>query len=149
MQIKKAVILAYHIDEDKLAKIKMVALPLGIRLYPVPEEEEKLPLGLLAGAADWEPDGMAADGPGLFAESLEDTRPEAMADGDITEPMMILAGVGNALLDEVLVRMRKRKISVGLKAVLTETNASWSGRQVHQELKREREAFLKNKNNTP
>ena len=55
---------------------------------------------------------------------------------------MVFAGALGDELDEVLLAFRKNGLTgIGLKAVLTASNKSWTSLQLYEELKRERAAM--------
>ena len=58
------------------------------------------------------------------------------------EPMLVMAGFSRELMDAYLAAARAMGAQrLDLKAVLTPTNASWTGRQLQRELSAERDAF--------
>lgn len=60
---------------------------------------------------------------------------------DFSEEFMLLCGLGPKALDAVLNFMRKDGITVGLKAMLTETNEKWSLGKLISEITAERKAI--------
>ena len=67
-------------------------------------------------------------------------RVEEVYDGDeLAEEMLVFRGVYGKRLDLLLAQMRKNKVAVNLKAILTEHNVGWSGLQLYEELKKEHE----------
>ena len=64
----------------------------------------------------------------------------------LPEPMLVFCGLGQALLNQVLEVIRLAKLPpIPLKAVLTDTNQTWNTLQLHEELRREREAIAAQK----
>ena len=60
----------------------------------------------------------------------------------LPEPMLVMAGFSRELLDAYLREARAAGAArVALKAVLTQTNAGWSARQLYDELSWEHEAM--------
>ncbi len=117
-------VLLYNIDKDKLAKLTVVLVRSGIRWRAVAAAEYALPIGILAtGAA-----------PELPAE-IQDAEPA------FTDELLLMNGFTRAQLNALLDALRKSRISIPLKAIVTETNASWSSVQLHRELCTEREAM--------
>lgn len=81
-------------------------------------------------------------------EASENAESETAASGDETsetismeKEMLVFVGIGGMRLDAVLRAMKKAKITVDYKAVLTEQNGQWTVYELYQELAREHEAF--------
>jgi len=112
-------LLLCNIPPQKRGKIQVLALQLGCRVQVVPPERfgDKLE-ELLSGAA---PGPETAD---PFAEEL-----------------LVMAGLDERRLDALLNGLRRQRIPIALKAVLTPTNAGWTVQALYAELCREREAF--------
>jgi hypothetical protein len=53
--------------------------------------------------------------------------------------MLLMCPENERMLDQVLQRMRKEKVQVPLKAVLTESNKNWTSVVLHDEIMREHE----------
>lgn len=133
MQVVQETLLAFRVEPNKMETIRRICLELGVKAVEVKKagngnEEELAPLGLLAGARGW------------MNPLLSGSRKES---GAITEEMLVFAGFSDTLLDLFLKKLRQNQASVSLKAVLTEQNAVWNAGQLQEELKQEREAFLK------
>ena len=112
-------LLLCNIPPQKRGKLQVLALQLGCRVQVVPPERfgDKLE-ELLSGAAP---------GPGTadpFAEEL-----------------LVMASLDERRLDALLNGLRRQRIPIALKAVLTPTNAGWTAQALYAELCREREAF--------
>lgn len=115
------VLLTFSLDEAKAAKIRMLCMMLKIRFRPVNEEEAALPIGLLAGVkAPLQPQGPA---------------------DPVQDEMLVMAHFDENLFNRFLDGLRAALPPIPLKAVLTPTNASWTGAELVEELKREREAI--------
>ena len=74
---------------------------------------------------------------------LEPGSAEAAGDG-IDETFAVLHGFSRDGLDPALEALRS--LGIGLKAVTTPTNLSWSGERLYKNLKAEREAIKRAKN---
>ena len=74
---------------------------------------------------------------------LEPGSAEAAGDG-IDEIFAVLHGFSRDGLDPALEALRS--LGIGLKAVTTPTNLSWSGEKLYKNLKAEREAIKRAKN---
>ncbi len=112
-------LLLFNIPPWKRARIQVQALRCACRLQPVPPELYGRTLGdILSGAA--------AAGP---------------AEEPFTEELLVMAGLNDRQMDALLSGLRRQKVSVALKAVVTPTNAGWTANALYAELCREREAF--------
>ena len=110
----------YNLDNPRGAKIRRMCLPLGIRTLLVVPRAHMLTL----------------------EEMMDDTQPLPDGEPGFSDEMLLLVGFTDAKMDALFMGFRRAKIpSVALKAVLTETNRSWTSVQLHQELLREREAI--------
>ena len=115
------VVLMYRLEGDRGRKLKMIFVQNGLRIRQIPREEHNQPIGALAGIK-------------------EIPRVEEVYDGDeLAEEMLVFRGVYGKRLDLLLAQMRKNKVAVNLKAILTEHNVGWSGLQLYEELKKEHE----------
>ena len=70
--------------------------------------------------------------------------PETAAGDGIDEIFAVLHGFSRDGLDPALEALRS--LGIGLKAVTTPTNLSWSGERLYKNLKAEREAIKRAKN---
>ena len=115
-----AQVLLYNInDAEKLRRIRVVLLRLGIRERTVRYEEYAHPLGYLAGAEG-------------YTAALPHTGEE------IGEEMMVMAGLNSRQFSARLDTLRASRAVVSLKAVLTETNAAWDSIALYKALREER-----------
>ena len=115
------VVLMYHLEGDRGRKLKTIFVQNGLRIRQIPREEYNQPIGALTGIK-------------------EIPRVEEVYDGDeLAEEMLVFRGVYGKRLDLLLAQMRKNKVAVNLKAILTEHNVGWSGLQLYEELKKEHE----------
>lgn len=67
------------------------------------------------------------------------------ADETVEESMLVMAGLDEKLTDRFLQELRQRQIKIALKAMLTQTNASWTLAELYHELCRERAAIASGK----
>lgn len=110
-------VLLYNIqNEEKLEKLRMIALRLGLAPVAVPREDYAHPLGYLLGREDFAP-----------SETAE----------DFAEEMLVMEMLSSPLLDA----LRREGVPVALKAVVTEQNLKWSPAALCRELRREHEAM--------
>ena len=114
-------VLLYNLDDPKGAKIRRMALPLGLRTRLVAPEQYGLTLAALT----------------------EGEEPESQWAGEgFQEEMLLLVNCPGPLLDRFLQGFRRNKIPpVALKAVLTPTNRAWTSLQLREELAKERAAI--------
>lgn len=114
-------LLLYNLDNPKGAKIRRMALPLGLRTRLVAPEQYGLTLAALT----------------------EGEEPESPWAGEgFEEEMLLLVNCPGPLLDRFLQGFRRNKIPpVALKAVLTPTNRDWTSLQLREELSKERAAI--------
>jgi len=117
----KPTVLLYRVEETKRNAIGAVCARLQIRLRSVPAEAYGQPLETVLGLSD------AALPP---------------EEGGVSEEMLVMAGFSSPLMDSFLSALRQSRVSLPLKAALTQTNRHWSGAALYRELCREREAFL-------
>ena len=113
-------VLCYNLQPEKLSRLRVLALRLGIGVRTVEPEKFGLPVGALAGVM--EP-----------PETVEEAEP-------FSDEMLVMAHFRPGMLDAFLNGFRQSRIpSVKLKAMLTETNAGWSGARLHREIRAEHE----------
>lgn len=117
-------VLLYNIDKEKLAKLSVVLLRSGVRWRAVSPAEYALPIGVLA-------EGSAAPA------GSESTEPP------FTDELIVMQNFTRAQFNAFLDALRRNRITIPLKAIVTETNALWSSFQLHKELCAEREAIEK------
>ena len=113
-------VLCYNIQPEKLGRMRVLALRLGIRLRVVAPEEFGLPVGALAGVAE----------PPAEVSPVE----------PFDDEMIVMAHFRPGMLDAFLNGFRQSRIpSVKLKAMLTETNAAWTAPALHAAIREEHE----------
>lgn len=117
--MSKPTVLLYGFDSGESKKIKTICTKLDIRLRKVQPEEYGQPVGAFVGAEK-------------FLEKMEA--------GSIPGQMLLFAHVTDRQLEVFLNALRTVRVGVdSLKAVLTQTNAKWTGTELYAELKKERE----------
>ena len=113
-------VLCYNLQPEKLGRLRVLALRLGIGVRVVEPEQFALPVGALAGVTE-------------TPETVEAVEP-------FTDEMLVMAHFRPSMLDAFLNGFRQSRIpSVKLKAMLTETNAAWSAARLHREIRAEHE----------
>ena len=113
-------VLCYNLQPEKLGKLRVLALRLGIGVRVVEPEKFGLPVGALAGVME---------------------PPETVEEAEsFSDEMLVMAHFRPGMLDAFLNGFRQSRIpSVKLKAMLTETNAAWNGARLHREIRAEHE----------
>lgn len=120
-------ILLFQVREPEKKAIQKLADNKKIRVIPVEKTDFDIPLGVLA-------DGKKAENVRMAAGEGEDSSLPAAS-------LMVFCGVSEKHLNKLLFEMRSKKIIVDYKAVLTDTNRSWTVGQLYPELERERKKF--------
>ena len=122
-------ILAMNIQPEKLGKLRFLCLRLGIRVQIVEQRSFGCAVGDLVA-------GSAAPVRGKWAPFADE--------------MLVMASFRPGMLDAFLGGFREMGIApVALKAMLTETNASWTLERLHAALREEHEqmaAFRRQRN---
>ena len=122
----ESVLLYNFSDGDRLRKLKMVFLRMGIRIRMISPDLYLQPVGALAHIKGIEPVADVYDGEGF------------------SEEMMIMHGFTDRRLDELLRTLRKNNIArIDLKAVVTPQNMLWNSLELYQEIRKEHEAMAK------
>ena len=124
----RATVLCYNLKGTaKGRKIGLIFGFLGYRVRHVEKEEYLLPVGEVA-------EGRTAES--INEEAGVETKETEAA---FQDEMLLMCPENERMLDEALLRMRKEKVQVPLKAVLTEINKSWTSVALHDEILREHE----------
>ena len=118
-------ILLFNLSQDKLRRLRPLALRLGLSCRAVPPTEFGKSLAALCGRAE---DAAAADG--------EDAL-------DVPGEMLVMDGLSAPQFHGLLDGLRRERATVALKAVVTESNARWSAARLYRELSAEHEAMEK------
>ena len=113
-------ILIYNLSPKKDSELKMLCRKLNLSAETVDKSDYGLTLEALFG----------------FTE--EKTRRDGE---DFDDEMLYIAGVQGGMLDIFLDQLRRKKLTVPLKAVMTQTNLSFTSYELHKELCAEREAI--------
>ncbi len=126
----REMVLYYNPDSSiRVTKLKGVLVRMGIRIRNVAPDQVLDTLGELAGVSGYENSGHSA--------APDEEKKELPV---IAEEMMVMYGFTSSRIDELLAGLRKAGVSkVELKAVVTETNISWSFFHLYEEIKKEHE----------
>ena len=120
--MRETVLLINFEDQKQLGELKMILFTLKIRMKKVEKEDYLQQIGYLAGIKEME---------GI----------EAVYEGEeLEKEMMVFAGISNQRLDQILLMMRKNGVKrVDYKAILTETNKTWTVPRLYEEISKEHE----------
>ena len=119
-------ILAYNFTGERLQALRLICMMLKVQLKPVAREDMLQPLGYLAG--------------------LKEVAPvdEKFTGTEATEEFLVLAGFDRPLLDKLLQAIARGKLKrVELKAMLTNHNIVWNGKELLQEISEEHAYMMK------
>ncbi len=120
--MRETVLLINFQDEKQLRDLKMILFTLKIRMKLVEKKDYLQQLGYLAGIKEME-----------AVETIYKGE-------DLEKEMMVFAGIPNQKLDQILFMMRKNGMKrVDYKAILTETNKSWTVPMLYEEISKEHE----------
>lgn len=112
-------VLAYGFDGPATKKLRGVCGKLGLRLRKVLPEESAQPVGAFVGR-------------GKFLDAPD-------ANGESPGEMLVLCHTSERQLEGFLSGLRTVRVGISaVKAVLTDTNARWTGPQLYAELCKER-----------
>ncbi len=113
-------VLMYNCSGEEFSKLKQIFAMLRLRMRPVEPDRYHVSLDELSHGA---------------GDTAEPT-------AALPESMLVFCGMGQALLNQVLEIIRVSKLPpIPLKAVLTDSNRSWTTMQLYEELLKEREAI--------
>lgn len=124
----KPVILLYKVSDDKINALRAVVSMIGTRLLIVGDDMLGKPVGSIVC-------------PDLFpVEESNFTEHSVPAHN---EEFMLLCGFDTKMLDKLLNFMKKKRIGISLKAMLTETNKNWTLSRLITEITAERNMMCK------
>ena len=121
-----AQVLLFHVDDKKSQEIYRVAEPLGLPCLRIPESDSGKTLAVLTGR---EPDRA------VFAPA-----------SPLSREMLVMDDLNPIQFRLFLDSLRLRRISVLLKAVVTEHNLPWTAAELHRELLAEHTAIQQAQN---
>lgn len=119
-----AEILMFNIEKSKAIKIKMLCRKFFMEATEVSKEDFGCTISYLLGKS-------------------EDR--EGAENSDFTEEMLFFADVNGGLLSIFLDQLKRKKVSVDLKAVKTETNVNYTAYELYREISAEHEAMVRGK----
>ncbi len=111
----KKTVLLYSFTDEELGRLRRAILPLKFSPKAVTEQQQDLSVGFLAGVSD-------DDSPREKTETCPGR-------------LVVMCGLVGGEVDKLLAALRKAGFPRDvLKAVLTPTNAEWSGAQLYSEI---------------
>lgn len=122
MAVRGSVLLYNFTDKERADKVKFIFVLMGIKIRSVRKEDYLQPVGALSGVADISRTDTVYDGEGFDGE------------------MLVICGLTDPQMDQMLAYFRREGIRIPLKAALTPTNMHWNSLELHDELVREHEA---------
>ncbi|MBM6947103.1 DUF3783 domain-containing protein [Mordavella massiliensis] len=122
MAVRGSVLLYNFTDKERADKVKFIFVLMGIKIRSVRKEDYLQPVGAMSGIADISRTDAVYDGEGFDGE------------------MLVICGLTDPQMDQMLAYFRREGIRIPLKAALTPTNMHWNSLELHDELVREHEA---------
>ena len=119
--MKEAILLVHFTDRIRRNQLIKALLPLRLPLKEIPQEDYGKCIGYLAGIKEL---------------GSDETR---SAKEELSGELLVMAGLSNQRMDQVLRSIRKSGISIPYKAVLTPSNQSWNVWELFEEIKKEHE----------
>lgn len=119
-------VVLFHVPPKTEKQVAQLLWPYDISVRTVSREQYTTPLGVLLGLRK----------AGRMLPSLG---------FEFAEPMLLMHGLPDDMVDAVLAQLKAAKISIDLKAITTPTNLEWNAMQMYAELRREREKFFANR----
>lgn len=142
----RATVLCYNLKGTaKGRKIGLIFGFLGYKVRHVEKEEYLIPVGEVAEgrrAESADKESVDTDDKAALTDEKSctvDAGPVVTEEAVFRDEMLVMCPENGRMLDQALMRMRKEKVQVPLKAVLTETNQSWTSVALHDEILREHE----------
>lgn len=117
----KPLLLTYRVPAKRAARLRVIAMRLGVQVRPVEKWEYLQPIGCFTG---------------------ELSGYESFYDGEgFSDEMLVMAYFPQSLFSRFLQELRAARLVIALKCVLTETNRGWNSLELHRELCAERDAL--------
>lgn len=122
--VQETVLYYTPVQGPNVTKLKGVLVRMGIRIRNVAEEQTGETIGGLLGL------------PGYDVRQDPEAQPETSA--EIRDEVLVMHNFSGYRIDELLLNLRKAGVpKIHLKAVVTETNCSWTFYQLYKEIKEE------------
>ena len=116
-----AQVLLFNIAGDRRRKLRFLLTKLGIPCREIAPERQASSLGELCGREGF--------------DAAED------CGAPFSGEMLVMDSLSSFQFSALLDAMRREKLTVALKAVVTDTNLGWSAQRLHSELSAEHEAM--------
>ena len=134
----KSIMLCYNLKGTKKGrKIGMLGSFLGFRVKYVEKEEYSKTIGVLTGLKE----EVAEEASVEETSGTDNAKNEEMT--DFEEEMIVMLLADNQTLDKLLFQMRKEKVQIPLKAIVTAKKQNWTSTALYKEVKREHESMTK------
>ena len=134
----KSIMLCYNLKGTKKGrKIGMLGSFLGFRVKYVEKEEYSNTIGVLTGLKE----EVAEEASREETSGTDNEKNEEIT--DFEEEMLVMLLADNRILDKLLFQMKKEKVQVPLKAIVTAKNQNWTSTALYREIKREHESMTK------
>ena len=134
----RSIMLCYNLKGTKKGrKIGMLGSFLGFRVKYVEKEEYSKTIGVLTGLKE----EVAAEASREETSGADNEKNEEIT--DFEEEMLVMLLADNRILDKLLFQMKKEKVQVPLKAIVTAKNQNWTSTALYREIKREHESMTK------
>ncbi len=133
MALKPTVLLYNFTDRRRKNKVNTFCAMHGIRVRTVEKELYGKPMLALLAGEDALPEDAGDPVPERSGEEEQGTEQT-----DFAEELLVMCNVGGKM-NPFLSYLRREKVIVPLKAVLTPVNQFWSSIQLYQEIKKEHE----------
>lgn len=134
----RSIMLCYNLKGTKKGrKIGMLGSFLGFRVKYVEKEEYSKTIGVLTGLKKEAAEEVSVD----ETSGTDNEKNEEMT--GFEEEMLVMLLADNQMLDKLLFQMRKEKVQIPLKAIVTAKNQNWTSTALYKEVKREHESMTK------
>ena len=134
----RSIMLCYNLKGTKKGrKIGMLGSFLGFRVKYVEKEEYSKTIGVLTGLKE----EVAEEASVEETSGTDNAKNEEMT--DFEEEMIVMLLADNQTLDKLLFQMRKEKVQIPLKAIVTAKHQNWTSTALYKEVKREHESMTK------
>lgn len=119
--MRETILLFHFTDTDQRNRLVRALFPLRMKIKEISREDYGNPVGYIAGNKELVPEK------------------ELVTGEEISGQMLVMAGLSSGRVDQVLRALRKARIFVPYKAVLTTANQSWNVWELFEEIKKEHE----------
>ena len=127
----RSMILCYNLKGTKKGrKLGMLGSFLGFRIKYVEKEEYLKSIGELTGLINEK-------------ETMDSQISEQQDTEAFEEELIVIQMEDHRMLDKLLFQMRKEKVQIPLKAVVTAQNQNWTSEALYKEIKKEHETMMK------